>query len=345
MTAGNTSVEVTAHNAGGSTRRTIRVTVAAAAPRAVGTFAPVSLSVGGAAVDVDLAHAFTPAGVPVEARSRNTGVVAALVNGRVVTLTPVGPGNASVEVTARNASGFATLSISVSVAAATPQAVGTVAPVSLTAGGAAVDVDVAAAFTPAGVPIEARSLNPGVVNATVNGSVVTLTPVGPGNTSVEVTARNASGSATLSIAVAVAAAAPTAPVAVGTLAPISLTVGGTAVEVDVAAAFTPAGVPIEARSLNTGVVNGDGERKRRHPHPGGRRQHLGRGHRAQRDRVCDPLDCGHRDPSSGAPGAGRVFDDPLGRRRSCPETGRAAPLHTGGCSAGGSPRQYGSRDG
>ena len=254
VTSGNTSVEVTAHNAGGSTRRTIRVTVAAAAPRAVGTFAPVSLSVGGAAVDVDLAHAFTPAGVPVEARSRNTGVVAALVNGRVVTLTPVGPGNASVEVTARNASGFATLSISVSVAAATPQAVGTVAPVSLTAGGAAVDVDVAAAFTPAGVPIEARSLNPGVVNATANGRVVTLTPVGPGNTSVEVTARNASGSATLSIAVAVAAAAPTAPVAVGTLAPISLTVGGTAVEVDVAAAFTPAGVPIEARSLNTGVV-------------------------------------------------------------------------------------------
>ncbi len=254
VASGNTSVEVTAHNASGSTRRTIRVTVAAAAPRAVGTFAPVSLSAGGAAVDVDLAHAFTPAGVPVEARSRNTGVVAALVNGSVVTLTPVGPGNASVDFTARNASGSATLSISVNVAAAAPKAVGTLAPVSFTVGGAAVNVDVAAAFTPAGVPIAARSLNSGVVNATVNGSVVTLTPVGPGNTSVEVTARNASGSATLSITVTVAAAAPPAPVAVGTLAPISLAAGGAAVDVDVAAAFTPAGVPIEARSLNSGVV-------------------------------------------------------------------------------------------
>ena len=254
VASGNTSVEVTAHNASGSTRRTIRVTVAAAAPRAVGTFAPVSLSAGGAAVDVDLAHAFTPAGVPVEARSRNTGVVAALVNGSVVTLTPVGPGNASVDFTARNASGSATLSISVNVAAAAPKAVGTLAPVSFTVGGAAVNVDVAAAFTPAGVPIAARSLNSGVVNATVNGSVVTLTPVGPGNTSVEVTARNASGSATLSITVTVAAAAPPAPVAVGTLAPISLAAGGAAVDVDVAAAFTPAGVPIAARSLNSGVV-------------------------------------------------------------------------------------------
>ena len=257
VAAGNTSVEVTAHNAGGSTARTIRVTVAAAAPRAVGTFAPVALSVGGARADVDVAHAFTPAGVPVEARSRNTGIVAAALNGSVVTLTPVGPGNTSVDVTARNASGSATLSISVNVAAAPPPApiaVGTLAPVALSAGGVAVDVDVAAAFTPAGVPIGARSLNSGVVNATVNGSVVTLTPVGPGNTSVEVTARNASGSANLSIAVAVAAAAPPAPVAVGTLAPISLALGGVTVDVDVAAAFTPAGVPIEVRSLNTGFV-------------------------------------------------------------------------------------------
>ena len=255
VAAGNTSVEVTAHNAGGSTTRTIRVTVAAAAPRAVGTFAPVALSLGGARADVDVAHAFTPAGVPVEARSRNTGIVAATLNGSVVTLTPVGPGNTSVDVTARNASGSANLSISVKVAAAAPKAVGTLAPVSLSAGGTTVQVDVAAAFTPAGVPIEARSLNSGVVNATVNGSVVTLTPAAPGNTSVEVTARNASGSAILSIAVAVAAAAPTAPGAVGTLAPVFLSVGGAGVDVDVAAAFTPAGVPIEARSLNTGFVN------------------------------------------------------------------------------------------
>ena len=226
VAAGNTSVEVTAHNAGGSTTRTIRVTVAAAAPRAVGTFAPVSLSVGGAAVDVDVAHAFTPAGVPVEARSRNSGVVAAALNGSVVTLTPVGPGNTSVDVTARNASGSANLSISVTVAAAAPTApvaVGTLDPVSFSA---PAELPWTWMSRPPSPPQASRlrpdPSTPGVVNATVNGSVVTLTPVAPGNTSVEVTARNASGSATLSIAVAVAAAAPPAPVAVGTLAPISL---------------------------------------------------------------------------------------------------------------------------
>ena len=254
VAAGTASVEVTARNAGGSTRQTIQVTVSASAPRTVGTLAPVSLAVGGTAAAVDVATAFTPAGVPLEARSRNTGVVTATLNGTVITLTPVGPGNTAVDVTAQNASGSATLSIAVNVASAAPQAVGTLAPVSLSAGGTAVAVDVASAFTPAGVPIAARSLDTAFVTATVNGSVITLTPVAPGDTSVEVTAQNASGSATLSIAVTVAAAAPTAPVAVGTVAPVSLTAGGSAIDVDVASAFTPAGVPIAARSLDTAFV-------------------------------------------------------------------------------------------
>ena len=260
VAAGNTSVEVTARNASGSATLSIAVAVAAAAPTApvaVGTVDPISFSAGGAAVDLNVAAAFTPAGVPIEARSLNTGVVNATVNGSVVTLTPVGPGNTSVEVTARNASGFATLSIAVTVAAAAPPApvaVGTLTPISFSVGGAAVEVDVAAAFTPAGVPIEARSLNTGVATATVNGSVVTLTPVGDGSTSVEVTARNASGSATLSIEVTVAAAAPEAPRAVGGYSRIHLAVGGTARRLDMQRAFTPAGLPLEARSLDTGVV-------------------------------------------------------------------------------------------
>ena len=252
--AGTTAVEITARNAGGSATQTVRVTVAATAPRAVGTLAPVALSVGGAPVQVDVAGSFTPAGVPVEVRSLNPRFVTATVNGTVVTLTPVAAGDTSVEVTARNASGSAKLSISVTVAVGVPKAVGVLAPVSLTVGGAAREVDVAAAFTPAGVPIEVRSLNPGVVTATSSGSVVTLAPVNAGNTSVEVTARNASGSATLSLAVTVGVSATPVPQAVGTLAPLSLTVGGDAVEVDVAAAFTPAGVPIEVRSLDTQVA-------------------------------------------------------------------------------------------
>ena len=168
------------------------------------------------------------------------------------------------------------------------------------------DVNVAAAFTPAGVPIEARSLNTGVVNATVNTSVVTLTPVGPGNTSVEVTARNASGSANLSIAVTVAAAAPPAPGAVGTLAPgLPLTVGGTAVDVDCRGRLHPRGRPDRGPIPQHGGRDRDRERKRRHPRSGGVGKHLGRGHRAQREWIGHPLDCGGRGGGrSSGPGSG-----------------------------------------
>ncbi len=255
VAAGNTSVEVTAHNAGGSTTRTIPVTVAAAAPRAVGTFAPVSLSTGGAAVDVDVAAAFTPAGVPIEARALNTGVVTATVNGSVVTLTPVGDGGTSVEVTASNASGSANLSIAVTVAAAaseTPRVVASYPTISLVVGGVTRRLDVQRLFTPVGVPFEARSLDTGVVTVEVDGSVVTFTAVGPGAASVEVTATNASGSATLTIRVTAAA---TAPEAVGSPDPVSLSVGGAAVEIDIADLFTPTGVSYTYGSANSGIVN------------------------------------------------------------------------------------------
>ena len=248
---GSTSVVVTARNANGTATQTIPVTVAVAAPRADGTLAPVSLSVGGPAVAVDVEAGFTPAGLQFEARSTNPQVVTATMSGTFVTLTPAGEGSASVVVTARNASGTATQTISVTVAAAAPRADGTLAPVSLSVGGPAVAVDVEAGFTPAGLQFEARSTNPQVVTATMSGTFVTLRPAGEGSASVVVTARNASGTATQTISVTVEAAAPRAD---GTLAPVSLSVGGPAVAVDVEAGFTPAGLQFEARSTNPQVV-------------------------------------------------------------------------------------------
>ncbi len=248
---GSTSVVVTARNASGSATQTISVTVAARFPRAVGTFAPVSLSAGGLAIAVDARAGFTLGGLQFEARSGNPQVVTATVNGPLVTLTPVAAGSTSVVVTARNANGSATQTISVTVAAAPPRAVGTFPRVSLSAGGPAVAVDARAGFTPGGLQFEARSGNPQVVTATVNGPLVTLTPVAAGSTSVVVTARNANGSATQTISVTVEAAAPRAD---GTLVPVSLSVGGPAVAVDVEAGFTPAGLQFEARSTNPQVV-------------------------------------------------------------------------------------------
>ena len=253
VAAGATFVEITARNAGGSTTQTVRVTVSAAGPRAVGTLAPVALSVGGTAVRVDVADAFTPAGVPLEVRSRDSRVAAATLSGTVVTLTPVAAGNTVVEVTARNAGGSATLSIAVTVTAPpAPQLRGSPGQVSFTVGDGPRNVGVT--FTPTGVAVEARSLDTGVVTVAVNGSDVTLTPVGAGRTSVVVTARNVSGSATHALTVTVAGEAPQA---VGTPGPFSLSLGGSALEIDLTGLFTPTAVHYTYRSGNPGIVRAE----------------------------------------------------------------------------------------
>lgn len=253
---GATFVEITARNAGGAATQTIRVTVSGAAPpvpRAVGTLAPVSLTLGGDAREVDVAAAFTPAGVPIEVRSRNTGVVTATVSGSVVTLTAVDDGSTSVEVTARNASGSATLAIAVTVTAPTaPRLRGSPGQVSFIVGEGPRNVNVT--FTPADVRLEARSLDTGVVTVAVNGSDVTLTPVGAGRTSVVVTARNASGSASHTLPVTVAGEAPQA---VGTPGPFSLSLGGSALEIDLTALFTPTAVHYSYESSNPGIVRAE----------------------------------------------------------------------------------------
>ncbi len=247
---GRTSVEVTARNGSGSATLSIAVTVAAATPTAPritgGLGGRLSFINGEAARSFDAQRWFAPAGVSVEARSLDTGIVTVSVAGSVVTITPVGPGRTTVEVTARNTSGSATQTITVTVAGEAPQAVGMLAPISLAVGGSALDIDLTDLFTPTGVHYTYASANPGIVTAELRGTVLTLTPAARGTTTVRAGARNALGSATHTISVTVTA--PDALRAVGTLAPVSLIVGGEPATVDVANAFTPAGFAVRAAS-------------------------------------------------------------------------------------------------
>ena len=249
---GSTSVVVTARNGSSSATHTVAVTVVPQAPRAVGTLDPISLSVGDSPAEVDVAGAFSGSELTIAAVTGTSLVATATVDGTLVTVTPVGAGTTTLQVTAENGGGLAIQRTQVTVVVAgAPQVVGALAAVSLTAGGAEVVVDVATAFAGAGITFSARSANPGVVSAEVQGTVVTITPVGAGSTLVFVTATNDNGSATQRIAVTVAAGPPSA---VGTLAAVSMSLTGSVVEVDVGSAFTPAGFAVEASSGNTEIV-------------------------------------------------------------------------------------------
>ena len=251
---GSASVVVTARNASGTATQTIPVTVEAAPPRVVGTFGMISLVAGGPGIRLDAQTHFTPAGLQIEARSGNPQVVTATMSGNFLTLTPVGEGSTSVVVTARNANGTATETIPVTVNPPAPEAVGTLAPVSLSVGGATVEMVVFDDFNGRRT-MEAESEDGAIVTAgIVDQFVVTFTPVGEGDTSVVVTARNESGSASHIVSVNVVAEAPQA---VGTFGTDPVQFDGRLVLVYTSRVFTPAALMIEARSNDTGVVTAE----------------------------------------------------------------------------------------
>ena len=214
------------------------------------------LAVGVPAVEVDVADAFTPADVTISARY--TGNVASLdvtVEGTVVTIAPRGAGNSAVEVTARNSAGSATQTFAVTTLPVPPEAVGTVDAVALVDGGAPVQRNFRRAFEGRRT-LEARSNDTGIVTAVMDDDRwAVFTPVGVGNTTVVVTARNAGGSASHTISVSVVTAVPQK---IGTLNPDTIAFTGTRfLAVHIANIFAPAAVRVEAESNDTEVVTAE----------------------------------------------------------------------------------------
>ena len=124
-----------------------------------------------------------------------------------------------------------------------PAPAGVLAPLTIAVDGAAVTVDVSAAFRdPDGdrLTYGATSSAPGIASVVAFGSAVIVTPVSEGRSTVTVTATDTEGSNTTAAQTFTVTVSPPAnrpPVPAGTLAPVTLEVDGAAVTVDLAGAF------------------------------------------------------------------------------------------------------------
>ena len=238
--AGTATVTVTASDGSLTGEQTIAVK-ANGAPTKVGTIAPVTVDVGGSAATVDVAGKFSDPNndtltYTAVSASEDTTKATVGMAGTVVTITPVAAGIATVTVTATDGQLTAQQTIAVKVNGA-PTAVGTIAPVTVNVGGDAATVDVAGKFSDPNsdaLTYTAKSSATSKAAATVSGANVTITPVAAGTATVTVTATDGRLTVQQTIAVTVNGA----PTGVGTIAPVTLDVGGSAATVDVAGKFS-----------------------------------------------------------------------------------------------------------
>ena len=247
--AGSAVVTVTASDGELTATQTITVSVVVPnrAPVAVGAISARTLTAGGASVRVNVSANFQDPDnddLSYSVSSDNTGIVSVSVSNSLVTLTPVGAGNAVVTVMASDGKLTATQSISVSVVAANraPVAVGAISARTLTVGDSLVVVDVSTNFQDPDnddLSYSASSENTDLATVSVADALVTLTPVGAGNAVVTVTASDGKLTATQTISVTVTAApvANRAPVTVGAISARTLTAAGDSVVVDVSGSF------------------------------------------------------------------------------------------------------------
>ena len=145
--------------------------------------------------------------------------------------------------TASDSSLTATQTFTVTVSTnSAPTTVGTISPVTMTVGDGGNALNISGKFSdPDGNPLTytAVSSDTGVATASMSGSIVTITAVAAGSATVTVTASDGSGSAAQqTIAVTVSTAPNRAPTAVGTINPVTVTVGGSAAQVNVFNHFT-----------------------------------------------------------------------------------------------------------
>ena len=246
---GTVSMNVTASDGSLTATQTVAVDVAEAnsAPLTLGAIGDISLTVGVGVVTVDVSESFSDLDgqkLTFTAASADASVAVVSMSGSVATVTPVGVGETTATIVASDGSLTAIQSIGVTVTAApnrSPVAVGTIPGLQLANDGITKSVNVAASFSdPDGDALnyEAVSLNTGMATVDVLGTVVTVTPVGDGRTTVNVTASDSAGlTATQTIPVEVTPA-NNAPVAIGSLEAVALKVGESSLGVDVSSAFS-----------------------------------------------------------------------------------------------------------
>ena len=208
--AGSVTVTVTASNSEGSASQTFDVLVREAPPAAVGSLPEARLQVGGEALDVDLVPAFSGTGLAFDASSSEVDVATTAVSmsadgGARLAVSPLKAGRTTVTVRAYNPEGEAFQRFVVTVEDVAPEAVGTLPPITLVAGGSPRRVEIADAFRGTALRFEALSLDAGVAEAAIEDgeSEIVVSPVVEGRTEVVVAASNTAGRAEQRFAVTV----------------------------------------------------------------------------------------------------------------------------------------------
>ena len=231
---GMATVTVTATDPGGeSATQSFQVTVPNRAPQAEGTIPNAEVKAG-ETTTVDLGSYFTdPDGdaLEYEAESSARTVATAATAGRVLTVTGVASGMATVTVTAKDPSGdAATQRFQVTVPNRAPAAVGTIPAQTATAGDTKTLVLQPYFNDPDGDVLDysAESANRAVAVADASGSVLTIRAIGAGFSAITVTATDPGGLKATQLVTIQVSARNTAPEPVGTIPAQSLTAGETA---------------------------------------------------------------------------------------------------------------------
>ena len=264
---GTTTVMIMVQDAEGLTiTRNVTVTVNSApnlAPVVVEAIAPLTLTAGTSATTIDMAAHFSdPNGDPLTytAVSADTRVATVSVSNSTLTLTPLAEGTTTVLIMVRDTGGLTiTRNFRVTVNPApntAPVAVRPVGPITLTVGEAVTTVNLSTHFSdPEGDPLSytAVSTNTRVAMASVSNSTLTLTPIAEGTTTVMIMVKDTGGlTITRNVTVTVNPAPNVAPVAVGTIAPFTLTAGTASTIIDLAAHFSdPNGDPLSYSVIST----------------------------------------------------------------------------------------------
>ncbi len=239
---GTTTITVTATDRAGQTaEQTFTVTVNAT-PTTVGTIDDITdLVENGTPRNADVATNFSDTdALAFTVASGDNAIATVTVMGSVVTITPVAVGTATITVTATDTAGQTVeQTFSVSVTNPAPTATGTIADITdLVENGSPQTVNVATNFSDLDtLTFTATSDNTAIATVAVMGSVVTITPVAVGTTTITVTATDTAGQ-TVEQTFSVTVTNP-APTATGTMDNITdLVENGTPRNVEVATNFS-----------------------------------------------------------------------------------------------------------
>ena len=267
VAAGTATITLTGTDPGGLSAThdfSLTVTSANKAPTTVGTIPKQTLTLGEAAVTIDLSSYFSDADgdtLTYTATSGDTTKVTASVSGADVTLTPVATGTVTVEVQAADPEGaFAKQDITVDVQTppAAPVVEGTIPNFDLLLGASGVTIDASLYFSdPNGDELTHTATSSDTTVATISllDPAVTVNHVGAGTTTITVTATDPGGlSATQTFTVTVTAnSAPTVVPIPTQTAPV----GGSAITVNLDNYFSDVDeqpLVYTATSSNTGIA-------------------------------------------------------------------------------------------